>query len=201
MNSFKAPQVEVVVSIKLNLHINNIQSARGSDTILFRYDLFFLQSNMYGTLDVMFESCIRSSELERLAKAVYTEIVVLVEKALFGTLEATVGNDNITVYAPCSKALKCNVDTEFTRFPLEPRNLGVTEHTASSDLLLSLRFPFDFAGTPVCSLASSSLLLSAIRTSSILHLHPEGLLCLRLFQPITMVSNLQTISIAGTSQV
>ena len=65
-----------------------------------------------------------NSVLVALLDSHYTELAELVEKAmLLQTLEETVGSHNITIFAPRNEALERDLDPEFKRFLLEPRNL------------------------------------------------------------------------------
>ncbi|XWS43315.1 hypothetical protein CRYUN_Cryun16bG0092400 [Craigia yunnanensis] len=65
-----------------------------------------------------------NSVLVALLDSHYTELAELVEKALLlQTLEETVGNHNITIFAPRNEALERQLDPEFKRFLLEPGNL------------------------------------------------------------------------------
>ncbi|CAJ1979079.1 unnamed protein product [Sphenostylis stenocarpa] len=65
-----------------------------------------------------------NSILVALLDSHYTEVAELVEKAmLLQTLENTVMNHNITIFAPRNEALERDLDPDFKRFLLEPRNL------------------------------------------------------------------------------
>ncbi|KAK4765462.1 hypothetical protein SAY86_026552 [Trapa natans] len=65
-----------------------------------------------------------NSILVALLDSHYTELAELVEKALLlQTLEEAVGKHNITIFAPKNEALERDLDSEFKRFLLEPRNL------------------------------------------------------------------------------
>ncbi|XP_020092074.1 fasciclin-like arabinogalactan protein 17 [Ananas comosus] len=65
-----------------------------------------------------------NSVLVALLDSHYTELAELVEKALLlQTLEDAVGRHNLTVFAPRNDALDRDLDPEFKRFLLEPRNL------------------------------------------------------------------------------
>uniref|UniRef100_A0A5B6YZ43 Putative fasciclin-like arabinogalactan protein 17 n=1 Tax=Davidia involucrata TaxID=16924 RepID=A0A5B6YZ43_DAVIN len=65
-----------------------------------------------------------NSVLVALLDSHYTELAELVEKGLLlQTLEETVGKHNITIFAPKNEALERDLDPEFKRFLLEPRNL------------------------------------------------------------------------------
>ncbi|GAB2285629.1 Fasciclin-like arabinogalactan protein 17 [Dionaea muscipula] len=65
-----------------------------------------------------------NSVLVALLDSHYTELAELVEKALLlHTLEDVVGKHNITIFAPQNEALERDLDPEFKRFLLEPRNL------------------------------------------------------------------------------
>ncbi|KAK4835217.1 hypothetical protein QYF36_018508 [Acer negundo] len=65
-----------------------------------------------------------NSVLVALLDSHYTELAELVEKALLlQTLEDAVGNHNITIFAPRNEALERDLDPDFKRFLLEPRNL------------------------------------------------------------------------------
>ncbi|CAL5211683.1 unnamed protein product [Lathyrus oleraceus] len=65
-----------------------------------------------------------NSILVALLDSHYTELAELVEKAmLLQTLEDTVGNSNITIFAPKNEALERDLDPDFKTFLLEPRNL------------------------------------------------------------------------------
>ncbi|KAK3126415.1 hypothetical protein QOZ80_7AG0556180 [Eleusine coracana subsp. coracana] len=65
-----------------------------------------------------------NSVLVALLDSHYTELAELVEKALLlQTLEDAVGRGNVTIFAPRNDALERDLDPEFRRFLLEPRNL------------------------------------------------------------------------------
>lgn len=65
-----------------------------------------------------------NSVLVALLDSRYTELAELVEKALLlQQLENAVGHHNITIFAPKNEALERDLDPEFKRFLLEPRNL------------------------------------------------------------------------------
>ncbi|KAK3000737.1 hypothetical protein RJ639_021936, partial [Escallonia herrerae] len=65
-----------------------------------------------------------NSVLVALLDSHYTELAELVEKALLlQTLEEAVAKHNITIFAPKNEALERDLDPEFKRFLLEPRNL------------------------------------------------------------------------------
>ncbi|KAG9130958.1 hypothetical protein Leryth_006735 [Lithospermum erythrorhizon] len=65
-----------------------------------------------------------NSVLVALLDSQYTELSELVEKALLlQTLEEAVTKHNITIFAPKNEALERELDPEFKRFLLEPRNL------------------------------------------------------------------------------
>ncbi|KAL2945535.1 Fasciclin-like arabinogalactan protein 17 [Bienertia sinuspersici] len=66
-----------------------------------------------------------NSVLVALLDSHYTELAELVEKALLlQKLEDVVGSHNITIFAPKNEALERDLDPEFKRFLLEPRNLN-----------------------------------------------------------------------------
>ncbi|XP_040382124.1 fasciclin-like arabinogalactan protein 15 [Oryza brachyantha] len=65
-----------------------------------------------------------NSVLVALLDSHYTELAELVEKALLlQALEDAVGRGNVTIFAPRNEALERDLDPEFRRFLLEPRNL------------------------------------------------------------------------------
>ncbi|KAJ9540080.1 hypothetical protein OSB04_026586 [Centaurea solstitialis] len=65
-----------------------------------------------------------NSVLVALLDSRYTELAELVEKALLlQRLEEAVAVHNITIFAPRNEALERDLDPEFKRFLLEPRNL------------------------------------------------------------------------------
>ncbi|XP_008798695.2 fasciclin-like arabinogalactan protein 17 [Phoenix dactylifera] len=65
-----------------------------------------------------------NSILVALLDSHYTELAELVEKALLlQTLEDAVGRHNVTIFAPRNEALERDLEPEFKRFLLEPRNL------------------------------------------------------------------------------
>ncbi|KAD4584003.1 hypothetical protein E3N88_21604 [Mikania micrantha] len=65
-----------------------------------------------------------NSVLVALLDSGYTELSELVEKALLlQALEKAVTSHNITIFAPRNEALEREIDPEFKRFLLEPRNL------------------------------------------------------------------------------
>lgn len=94
-----------------------------------------------------------NSILVALLDSHYTELAELVEKAmLLQTLEDTVGNHNITIFAPKNEALERDLDPHFKRFLLEPRNLKSlqtllmshiipTRITGSKNITASTRHP------------------------------------------------------------
>ncbi|KAK1389745.1 fasciclin-like arabinogalactan protein 17 [Heracleum sosnowskyi] len=85
--------------------------------------LLFLShlSLTFSTLPTQINS---NSVLVALLDSRYTELSELVEKALLlQTLEKAVTKHNITIFAPQNEALERNIDPEFKRFLLEPRNL------------------------------------------------------------------------------
>ncbi|KAK3227058.1 hypothetical protein Dsin_006920 [Dipteronia sinensis] len=94
---------------------------------LFFFALFFFLSTTISsaTLSQNSSSQINSnSVLVALLDSHYTELAELVEKALLlQTLEEAVGKHNITIFAPRNEALERDLDPEFKRFLLEPRNL------------------------------------------------------------------------------
>ncbi|XP_066323502.1 fasciclin-like arabinogalactan protein 17 [Miscanthus floridulus] len=65
-----------------------------------------------------------NSVLVALRDSHYAELAELVEKALLlHTLDDAVGKHNVTMFAPRNEALERDLDPEFKRFLLEPRNL------------------------------------------------------------------------------
>ncbi|KAG2406668.1 Fasciclin-like arabinogalactan protein [Vigna angularis] len=77
-----------------------------------------------------------NSILVALLDSHYTELAELVEKALLlQQLEDAVGNHNITIFAPRNKALERDLDPEFKRFLLEPRNLRSLQTLLMSHIL------------------------------------------------------------------
>ncbi|KAL3623464.1 Fasciclin-like arabinogalactan protein 17 [Castilleja foliolosa] len=65
-----------------------------------------------------------NSVLVALLDSHYTELSELVEKALLlQTLEEAVSKHNISIFAPRNEALERDLDPDFKRFLLEPRNL------------------------------------------------------------------------------
>nr|BAE71191.1 hypothetical protein [Trifolium pratense] len=65
-----------------------------------------------------------NSVLVALLDSHYTELAELIEKAmLLQTLENTVANHNITIFAPNNEALERNLDSDFKQFLLEPGNI------------------------------------------------------------------------------
>jgi uncharacterized surface protein with fasciclin (FAS1) repeats len=82
----------------------------------------------------------------------YTELAELVEKALLlQALEDAVGRGNVTIYAPRNEALERDLDPEFRRFLLEPRNLR-----ALQSLLLFHVLPSRVAHSPSTTTSTSS---------------------------------------------
>uniref|UniRef100_A0A0E0KJY4 FAS1 domain-containing protein n=1 Tax=Oryza punctata TaxID=4537 RepID=A0A0E0KJY4_ORYPU len=68
---------------------------------------------------------VSNSVLVSLLDSRYTEMAELVEKALLlQTLEDAVAKHNVTILAPRNEALERDIDQEFKRFLLEPRNLN-----------------------------------------------------------------------------
>ncbi|XP_058729664.1 fasciclin-like arabinogalactan protein 15 [Vicia villosa] len=92
----------------------------------FTFLILFL-STFTSTLSVSSSSTVQinsNSILVALLDSHYTELAELVEKAmLLQTLEDTVGNNNITIFAPKNEALERDLDPNFKTFLLEPRNL------------------------------------------------------------------------------
>ncbi|KAK2418576.1 fasciclin arabinogalactan protein [Trifolium repens] len=79
-----------------------------------------------------------NSILVALLDSHYTELAELVEKALLlQKLEEAVGNHNITIFAPRNQALERDLDPEFKRFLLEPRNLRSLQTLLMSHILPS----------------------------------------------------------------
>ncbi|KAK7337342.1 hypothetical protein VNO77_17909 [Canavalia gladiata] len=77
-----------------------------------------------------------NSILVSLLDSHYTELAELVEKALLlQKLEDAVGNHNITIFAPRNQALERDLDPEFKRFLLEPRNLKSLQTLLMSHIL------------------------------------------------------------------
>ncbi|OIV92270.1 hypothetical protein TanjilG_00288 [Lupinus angustifolius] len=77
-----------------------------------------------------------NSILVALLDSHYTELSELVEKALLlQKLEEVVGNYNITIFAPRNNALERNLDPEFKRFLLEPRNLNSLQTLLMSHII------------------------------------------------------------------
>lgn len=90
--------------------------------------LFFLLLlpllNQFTTTAVAAAQVNSNSVLVALLDSRYTELAELVEKAiLLQTLEEAVAIHNITIFAPRNEALERELDPEFKRFLLEPRNL------------------------------------------------------------------------------
>ncbi|CAL5076766.1 unnamed protein product [Urochloa decumbens] len=95
-----------------------------------------------------------NSVLVALLDSRYTELAELVEKALLlQTLEDAVGSNNVTIFAPRNEALERDLDPEFRRFLLEPRNLR-----ALQSLLLFHVLPSRLH--PTTSSAAASAVLS-----------------------------------------
>ncbi|KAE9585337.1 putative FAS1 domain-containing protein [Lupinus albus] len=77
-----------------------------------------------------------NSILVALLDSHYTELAELVEKALLlQKLEDAVGNHNITIFAPRNQALERNLDPDFKRFLLEPRNLNSLQTLLMSHII------------------------------------------------------------------
>lgn len=77
-----------------------------------------------------------NSILVALLDSHYTELAELVEKAmLLQTLEQTVGSHNITIFAPKNEALERDLDPDFKRFLLEPRNLHSLQTLLKSHII------------------------------------------------------------------
>ncbi|CAI8616101.1 unnamed protein product [Vicia faba] len=77
-----------------------------------------------------------NSILVALLDSHYTELAELVEKAmLLQTLEDTVGNNNITIFAPKNEALERDLDPNFKTFLLEPRNLKSLQSLLMSHII------------------------------------------------------------------
>ncbi|KAK1397240.1 FAS1 domain-containing protein [Heracleum sosnowskyi] len=65
-----------------------------------------------------------NSILIALLDSQYTELSELIEKALLlQTLEHSLTQNNLTIFAPNNEALQHDLDPEFKQFLLEPRNL------------------------------------------------------------------------------
>ena len=107
-----------------------------------------------------------NSVLVALLDSQYTELSELLEKALLlPTLEAAVGNHNLTILAPKNEALERDLDPDFRRFLLEPRNLRSLQTLILSHILPS-RLP-----SSSWPHASS---LSSISSAHKLHLRRDG---------------------------
>ncbi|XP_076911413.1 fasciclin-like arabinogalactan protein 16 [Bidens hawaiensis] len=111
-----------------------------------------------------------NSVLVALLDSHYTELSELVEKALLlQTLERAVANHNITIFAPRNEALERELDPEFKRFLLEPRNLNslqtlVLHHIVPSRLS---RTNWPAESTRHTTLSSEPLRLSGSDNSSV----------------------------------
>ncbi|XP_074379012.1 fasciclin-like arabinogalactan protein 17 isoform X2 [Apium graveolens] len=83
--------------------------------------LLFISTSALSTASTQINS---NSVLVALLDSRFTELSELIEKALLlQTLERAVTIHNITIFAPQNEALQQNIDPEFKRFLLEPRNL------------------------------------------------------------------------------
>ncbi|KAJ0908492.1 putative FAS1 domain-containing protein [Helianthus annuus] len=108
-----------------------------------------------------------NSVLVALLDSRYTELAELVEKALLlQTLEDAVSGQNITIFAPRNEALERDLDPEFKRFLLEPRNLQ-----ALQTLILHHIVPARVGGeqwpnetTPHNTLSNDALHISSLET-------------------------------------
>ncbi|KAJ0771341.1 putative fasciclin-like arabinogalactan protein/17/18 [Helianthus annuus] len=108
-----------------------------------------------------------NSVLVALLDSRYTELAELVEKALLlQTLEDAVSGQNITIFAPRNEALERDLDPEFKRFLLEPRNLR-----ALQTLILHHIVPARVGGeqwpnktTPHNTLSNDPLHISSLET-------------------------------------
>ncbi|CAN6203073.1 unnamed protein product [Urochloa humidicola] len=88
-----------------------------------------------------------NSVLVALLDSRYTELAELVEKALLlQTLEDAVGAHNVTIFAPRNEALERDLDPEFRRFLLEPRNLPSLQSLLLFHVLPSRLHPSAGAG-------------------------------------------------------
>ncbi|KAL2345326.1 hypothetical protein Fmac_006611 [Flemingia macrophylla] len=77
-----------------------------------------------------------NSILVALLDSHYTELAELVEKALLlHTLEEALAHHNITIFAPRNQALERDLDPEFKRFLLQPRNLRSLQTLLLSHIL------------------------------------------------------------------
>ncbi|RLM87334.1 fasciclin-like arabinogalactan protein 15 [Panicum miliaceum] len=94
-----------------------------------------------------------NSVLVTLLDSRYTELAELVEKALLlQALEDAVGRGSVTILAPRNEALDRDLDPEFRRFLLEPRNLR-----ALQSLLLFHVLPARVHLSPSASLSHQTL--------------------------------------------
>ncbi|PSR98800.1 Fasciclin-like arabinogalactan protein [Actinidia chinensis var. chinensis] len=86
--------------------------------------LFLVPGRLSATLGDRQTQINSNSVLVALLDSRYTELAELVEKALLlQTLEEAVSKHEITIFAPQNEALERDLDPEFKRFLLEPRNL------------------------------------------------------------------------------
>ncbi|XP_019455370.1 PREDICTED: fasciclin-like arabinogalactan protein 15 [Lupinus angustifolius] len=104
--------------------------------------LFSLSSSSFSSPQIN-----SNSILVALLDSHYTELAELVEKALLlHKLEETLGTHNITIFAPRNHALERNLDPEFKRFLLQPRNLNslqtlLMSHIIPTAIFASQRWP------------------------------------------------------------
>ncbi|CAL5078426.1 unnamed protein product [Urochloa decumbens] len=102
-----------------------------------------------------------NSVLVALLDSRYTELAELVEKALLlQTLEDAVGTHNVTIFAPRNEALERDLDPEFRRFLLEPRNLRALQSLLLFHVLPSRLHPSSSSVLSHATLAGEPLDLS-----------------------------------------
>ncbi|CAJ2660269.1 unnamed protein product [Trifolium pratense] len=93
-------------------------------TVLLLSFLTILSSSSSSSSSLPTSQINSNSVLVALLDSHYTELAELIEKAmLLQTLENTVANHNITIFAPNNEALERNLDSDFKQFLLEPGNI------------------------------------------------------------------------------
>ncbi|KAK4756821.1 hypothetical protein SAY87_006948 [Trapa incisa] len=132
--------------------------------------LFFVLLHLFASASPSGSQVNSNSVLVALIDSHYTELSELVEKALLlQTLEEAVAKHDITIFAPNNEALERELDPEFKRFLLEPRNLRSLQTLLLSHILphrIGLHdWPANSSGRRHCSLSSEGIELTTDASS------------------------------------
>ncbi|KAK8963934.1 Fasciclin-like arabinogalactan protein 17 [Platanthera guangdongensis] len=117
-----------------------------------------------------------NSVLVALLDSHYTELAELVEKALLlQILEDAVGRHNLTVFAPRNEALERDLDPDFKRFLLQPRNLKSLQSLLLFHFVPT-RIPSSFPSATHRTLAGDKIRLSVSDLSPEAIVRPDGVI-------------------------